>query len=203
MWKWSKQQKSLSPQSRPCFWNLSVLSEADKTKLFARIKSIPPACCPPTLGQRQWRKGPRGRGANGQQGIYSLSLILMAPLPWIQHTPNAAQSRHSSSMLPQAPPLCFYCLFFWPFADECMLIVAVGVWVCECVWAFLFFGFAQPKPRQTCWLRGLCIPLRWWRDLSSVSPSGQVLTEALPWLASQTRGSTPHERVRRQLARPG
>lgn len=30
------------------------------------------------------------------------------------------------------------------------------------------FGFTQPKPWQQCWLRGLCIPLGWWRGLSSV-----------------------------------
>lgn len=64
-------------------------------------------------------------------------------------------------------------IFFWP-VQMCMF----SVWSLVCVahsslslsvcLSVCLFGFTQPKPWQQCWLRGLCIPLGWWRGLSSV-----------------------------------
>ena len=137
------------------------------------IKSViwPISGPPLTLGLCQCREGAHGRGSSGQQGINSLSQILMALAHWNSRS-------HDSS----APPPNIAALFTLYIFLARALVYVFGVVLSVCGPAsplpsslspslplcICLFGFTQPKPWQRCWLRGLCIPLGWWRGLSSV-----------------------------------
>lgn len=93
-------------------------------------------------------------------GILNLSLI-----------PQANQSLDSSSALPPNSIVLFTLYIFLTCADVYDFSVVFGVCgpTSHSVLSLsvALFGFTQTKPRQQCWLRGLCIPLGWWRGLSS------------------------------------
>lgn len=103
----------------------------------------------------------------------TLSQILMALAHWTSGKPKAARVTTPPLHCLPTELLCLHCTFFWP-VHSCMFsvwsLVCVARLVTQCSLSFSLSlsGFTQPKPWQQYWLRGLCIPLGWWRGLSSV-----------------------------------
>lgn len=117
--------------------------------------------------------GVHGRVSSRQQGVInSLPQILMVLAHW------------TSAILP-AHCIALFALYIFPARTDVYVFSAV-LRVCVRVpppspvhdngaashsLLFLvlvsFFSFSQPKPRERRWLRVLCIPLGWWRGLSS------------------------------------
>lgn len=119
--------------------------------------------------------------ARGEQGhmstvcvdsrALSLSQIWIPMAHWTSHKPKTAQSQDLSISTGSQQRCHVYTMYSLTRALE--YVFQCGPLIVHSAWPFhssssSLFPFTQLKPRQQCWLRALCIPLGWWRALSSV-----------------------------------
>lgn len=154
---------------------------------------------PLSLALCQWWQGAHGHSCRGQQGINSLSQIVMALAHWTSRKPNAWLKTFPLHRLTEVP-FCLRCTFFWPVCS-CML----GL-LCACLVTLLFLSLHsslhRAKAMAAVLVKRFVYPIRMMKRpfISTLPPARrwQELYLDKPLKHTARHETAPGKEVRRQ-----